>query len=64
MQSANILVCELHHNAAVCCKVADLGLSCFYNDRAANRVVDNPCWLGPEVLKRNEYERDEREEKN
>ncbi|KAF2069948.1 hypothetical protein CYY_008735 [Polysphondylium violaceum] len=55
LKSPNILLASLPHEPFIVAKVSDFGLSRTVVQSFVSKVVDNPTWLAPEVLKGFEY---------
>eukprot|EP00026_Physarum_polycephalum_P000022 Phypoly_transcript_00022.p1 GENE.Phypoly_transcript_00022~~Phypoly_transcript_00022.p1 ORF type:complete len:3281 (-),score=556.54 Phypoly_transcript_00022:159-8669(-) len=51
LKTPNVLLAATHASAPVVAKVADFGLSGLENT-IADRVVENPVWLAPEIMMR------------
>eukprot|EP01125_Pyxidicula_operculata_P006879 TRINITY_DN2359_c0_g1_i1.p1 TRINITY_DN2359_c0_g1~~TRINITY_DN2359_c0_g1_i1.p1 ORF type:complete len:1423 (+),score=357.36 TRINITY_DN2359_c0_g1_i1:201-4271(+) len=56
LKSPNILLSKMNDGTLVC-KIADFGLSrgLVWNGKLEGKVVDNPIWLAPEILKHQPY---------
>jgi serine/threonine-protein kinase CTR1 len=55
LKTPNVLMSDAIETAPVVCKVADFGTCQALASTTKGRIVSNPIWLAPEIMKQKEY---------